>query len=114
METFIEALNEYIEQERLSRGIKADNHLVLHKSITPTRVHAYKKYDYVLWDINGKFKHPVIGAENTDKVVTEEDKKKLEKLVNKKFFSALINLLRNKSETGTLERIIKGEFYGNE
>lgn len=109
-ELIVEALNSYVEKERLSLGLKSSiGHFILHRTIdTNPTFKAYKTYKATLWYVVAKKKLPIIQTEVTGKVLNGQEEKMIEEL-NKELLIKLFDIINKK----LIDNIIKGniEFY---
>lgn len=98
----VEAFNTFIE----NKYGKDSGFFILKKTIIPhSTIKAYKHYDYCIYYHN-KANKCIIRFNYTDRVVTEEDKYTVEKIMTKKLILSLYELVDNK----LLEDIINGNY----
>lgn len=98
----IEAFNTFIK----NKYGKDSGFLILKKVIMPySTIKAYKHYEYYIYH-HKKVNNCIIRFNYTDRVVTEEDKTRIEKEMTQKLIMCLYELIDNK----LLEDIINGNY----
>lgn len=81
--------------ESLNNSIKdtVPGHLVLHNSITPKTIKAYKTVEYNLWYILPNTKELILSIQYTEKIL-EGEKETVMNTLDKKFITELFTALR--------------------
>lgn len=106
VEDIVEGLNRHIEEIRRELGLKVKGHIVLHRTIEPCSIKAYKKYSAKLYYVGNKIKYLLGEAVIQDRILDGQEDKILSK-VNIDLIQIILKF--NRSEL--FDKVIRGENY---
>lgn len=111
LEDIIEALNHYIFTERKNLDTNSRSHLVLHKSVTPAILRAYKKVSYKVWLVSKESKYNIFNFQQQERILTDSVKEQIESL-DKQFLLEFISFImkEDSNNKSVLKYIIYGEY----
>lgn len=74
IEDVVNALNDYIKEQREAFSLSNKTFLVLHKSVTPhSTFKAYKHFEYSIWCIDKDFKYRWINHAKDCKAINQQE-----------------------------------------
>lgn len=110
LENIIEHINKTINIERRKLGINCDTRLIVHRVTNPTKINAYKEVQCKIWLVGKSIKYPLVISSVVTRLVTDAEKKGAKDNLEYAVFGELCRLLT----LGIFNKIVKGEFYGDE
>jgi hypothetical protein len=110
LEDIIEHINKTINIERRKSEINCDTRLIVHRKTIPTKINAYKEVQCIIWLVGTNIKYPLLTIKTTARLVTDTEKETIKEATESAVFGELCRLLT----LGIFNKIVKGEFYGDE
>lgn len=111
IENVIEALNNYIREQRKRHSFDTKVHLVLQKSVLPSSTFkAFKEIIFTLWCVDKDFKYEWFNINHFYKISNDEDLNLAMEAIESKLCYQLFNMIGDKS----LYPIIDGRIKRNE
>lgn len=106
-EDIIEGLNLFLEKERELKGINIKGHFVLNKitEIPSTFTSTIKRVTATVWYVSGKSSVTIIKESIQDKMTSESDEIKINRLLNVKTSTAIFKLITSH----TWSKIVEGD-----